>query len=337
MRSGEWKKILSEINSLQGLNLHNIIGTIKGKLKVRHRSIYREWEKKQFNVNYQFPFQSEYVNNECTLLHIAANFGLENIANALIAVEGVDVNALDGVCGSTSLHQAARNGNAKIVRALLKKKAGVNIADSISGATPLHLATIGGNAQIVRDLLKKKAEVNVADAMYGATPLHLAAIGGNVKIVRALLKKKAEVNIVDQSGATPLHHAAENDRKRVVKALLKSGSDPLVRNGDGRTPRDLSTNDDVKQLLENRERRLLLNLIIVSAIFSLFAVLGTVIAMWCVTEDEIIAGVVSIVLTIILIVLAVSTVTYEASLPRTQVNEIQTERREEDRPQEYTL
>lgn len=325
----EWQEILGKINSLHGLNHHNIIDTIKGKLKVKHRNIYIQWRNKQFNVNYQFPLQNEHIGNECTLLHISANFGLESIVNALLEVEGVDVNALDGMYGSTPLHQAARNGNAKIVRALLKKKAEVNIADGISGATPLHLAVIGGNAKVVRGLLKKKAEINVADSISGATPLHLAAIGGNVKIVRALLKRKAEVNIADQSGATPLHLASENDRKRVVKALLKRGSDPSVRNGDGRTPRDLSRDDGVKQLLENRERRLLFNLTIVSIIFSLIAVLETAITMWCIAEGKIIAGVISMVLTVTVIVLAVKAMTYKTSQPRTQVNEMRTERRGE--------
>ena len=73
-----------------------------------------------------------------TPLHLAAEFGREDLAAALIAA-GADVEASNKL-NERPLHTSAKYGHPLVVRLLLARGADVNASDPW-GKTPLHAAT----------------------------------------------------------------------------------------------------------------------------------------------------------------------------------------------------
>ena len=143
----------------------------------------------------------------------------------------------------TPLHNAADDGHADVVQALLD--AGANIeartAQYSSGSTPLHYAARKGHANVVRTLLDAGADAGARNDD-GETPLYRAAWHGYPDVVRLLLDAGADIearrDIVDDTdnGATPLHAAAGGGHADVVRALLDAGADAGARKDDGETP-----------------------------------------------------------------------------------------------------
>lgn len=65
---------------------------------------------------------------------------------------GADLHAHDTLQGRTALHQAAAEGHAPVVQALLAAGAEVNEGDS-SGQTPLLCASVNGHGLVAQELL----------------------------------------------------------------------------------------------------------------------------------------------------------------------------------------
>ncbi|WP_253302404.1 ankyrin repeat domain-containing protein [Wolbachia endosymbiont of Psylliodes chrysocephala] len=116
----EWKKISSAVNDDKDLNKDNVIDKIKEELK-KYPEEYKKWEKVGFDVNHLFEVESD----KCTLLHLAAYEAifddLGDVANALLGVEGINVDAKD-CWGNTLLHVAAKKGHIDVVNALIKMR-----------------------------------------------------------------------------------------------------------------------------------------------------------------------------------------------------------------------
>ncbi|HCE59760.1 MAG TPA: hypothetical protein DEQ74_02945 [Wolbachia sp.] len=109
----EWKAILSEINSKlsksnsdenlhpSNLNPNNIVARIKEllkeKLDAQYQYIYIRWEEAEFNINYPFLLtrDNELYGTYATLLHIAADHGLEVATKYLLRVQDININAKD--------------------------------------------------------------------------------------------------------------------------------------------------------------------------------------------------------------------------------------------------
>ena len=72
---------------------------------------------------------------------------------------GADPNEKDE-CGQTPLHNAARDGRAEIVRALLEGGADPNAEDE-DGETPLRIAAEEGHTEITQALLDAVANAEV--------------------------------------------------------------------------------------------------------------------------------------------------------------------------------
>lgn len=142
--------------------------------------------------------------------------------------EAADVNVREGD-GMTALHWAAKAGHAGIAEALIHAGAHVDELTRLGAYTPLHLASQGGHARIVQALLAAGAEPNARTSTGGATPLHFAAESGNVEAIVALLDGGADANAREgQWGNTPLMFAAARDRAAAVEQLLSRGADPAV-------------------------------------------------------------------------------------------------------------
>ncbi|HCE59387.1 MAG TPA: hypothetical protein DEQ74_00925 [Wolbachia sp.] len=246
----KWQKIFDAIRDLSN---HDIIDKIKAVLEAEYPNIYIEWEKSDFDINYLFTFLYGYTNDKCTLLHISAYFGLENIINIQLAAKNVDVNA-KSQGGNTALHLAAKNGYIKVVKTLLDKGAKVDIVDH-NKHTPLHWAAESGNSDVARILLEHGASVN-AKNQDGETPLHWAADSNHTEVVKVLLAKGANVNATDIDRETPLHHAAFYDNTDIIKILLAAGANSTLQNIEGETPINLAESDEIKDFFKNAEDEL---------------------------------------------------------------------------------
>ena len=124
---------------------------------------------------------------------------------------------------SSSIHEAAEDGNLEKVKALLKDNPRWVFRKDHEGRTPLHAAASKGHKDVAKLLMDYKSDVN-AKKKYGYTPLHYAA-HGHKDVVELLLAKKADVNARDNIGYTPLHEAARNGYKDVAALLLANKAD----------------------------------------------------------------------------------------------------------------
>ena len=145
-----------------------------------------------------------------TPLHLAAEFGREDLAELLIA-GGANVEAWNGR-QETPLHTSATYGRPAVAKLLLARGADVNARDR-GGKTPLHAATAGlGGESTVR---------------------------ARVEVAKLLLAARANVNARDPGGFTPLR-AAMSSRHRnteMLDLLFAYGADP--RGAEERLPAHL--------------------------------------------------------------------------------------------------
>lgn len=140
--------------------------------------------------------------------------------------------------------QAAMNGDAETVRALLAEAPDLVEISTSEGWTPLHLAARQGHAAVVDLLLRSGANVNaLAGNSQAITPLLGAIIGvpGEVDVdqrravVVHLLAHGADVNLPNTAGSTPLHKAAIAGASDIVQLLLACGANVAARNSGGQT------------------------------------------------------------------------------------------------------
>jgi len=128
--------------------------------------------------------------------------GLNNLFNTLTG-NGINKRNPDG---ETRLYKAARSGNVKEVKRLLKDGADPDAADA-HGLTPLHLAAYWGETEIVKLLIDAGADVNAQNKGKGWTPLHSAAVSGGMRsrkeIIDMLHDAGAKDSAKDKHGWTP--------------------------------------------------------------------------------------------------------------------------------------
>ncbi len=112
------------------------------------------------------------------------------------------------------LLEAAKNGDAKKVEALLARGVDVN-AKGPYGVTPLFNAAKKGHVEVVKILLKHKADPNAKDTFYHVTPLLWSLQVGHYDVAVALLEGGA-------TGSGPLlAFAAKAGQPALVKTLLE--------------------------------------------------------------------------------------------------------------------
>lgn len=159
----------------------------------------------------------------------AARDGDAATVRALLG-DGADVAEARGD-GMTPLHLAAERGHAEVVRLLLDAGAPVHVGTRIGAYTPLHLAARRGSGDIVRALLDSGADARATTTSSRVTPLHLAAAAVNgTEAVEALLDAGADPDAPEgSSGQTPLMFAASENRAAAVTRLLEAGADPSIQ------------------------------------------------------------------------------------------------------------
>jgi len=124
---------------------------------------------------------------------------------------------------------AARQGNEKVIKALINKGMDVN-AKSSAGITPLLMAIASNQKSAVKILIDSGARVSDKDKLGRGAIFYSTQKITDPEIVKMLLEKGANINETDNSGFTPLSLAAANGNMPVVKLLVASG---LSANGAG--------------------------------------------------------------------------------------------------------
>ncbi|RYP32310.1 hypothetical protein DL767_005285 [Monosporascus sp. MG133] len=183
-----------------------------------------------------------------TELHLAAYFGLEEIAKVMMTK--YDINTEDSH-GRTPLSYAAENGQETMVRLLLAEGAKANTEDP-SSRTPLGWAARFGHKTVVQMLLATEGiNVNAKD-LEGDTPLHHAAEDGDETVVGLLLAAKGvDANIENSNGDTPLHIAVTWADEKVVELLLASEKvDANIKNCIGSTPLHIAVSLAYENIVE---------------------------------------------------------------------------------------
>jgi len=132
---------------------------------------------------------------------------------------------------SVPLIEAAREGDACKVRALLETGTDPEIADS-TGLTPLMAAAYLGEEEIVHLLLTARCIVDAKDSQ-GYTALMFAANAGRLACIQILLEYGAAVDTRDNDDSTPLMFAAQHGHDDVVRMLLSAGADPKHKGRHG--------------------------------------------------------------------------------------------------------
>ncbi len=140
--------------------------------------------------------------------------------------------------GSTALHWAAYEGDARATTALLAAGADSS-ARTDTGITPLALACESGSADVVKLLLGAKADPN-QPLKNGETPLMMAARTGRVPVLKLLLAAGAQIDARETlRSTTALMWAAANANAEAVRYLISKGANVGLRSAavkPGRAP-----------------------------------------------------------------------------------------------------
>ncbi|XP_018569299.1 uncharacterized protein LOC108909444 [Anoplophora glabripennis] len=135
--------------------------------------------------------------------------------------------------GRGSLHEAAANGNLRIIKVLLKLGVNVDMVDH-NGCTPLHVAS-SCLVTTVKFLVEHGADINIKDRR-GGTALHHAVCTSQWDVIKFFLERGVNINITDNDGSTLLHYAARSGQWDIIEFFLNRGIDVNVRNIYGLVP-----------------------------------------------------------------------------------------------------
>lgn len=167
--------------------------------------------------------------------------GHKELIKLLVLEKGVDINALDNLCGQPALHHAMNSRVHFSVRQLLVELGADISVQTRDGREALHQAANIGCLETMKLLLGKGACINLLDGR-GQTVLYRAAYMCSPSMVDLLLRNGADVNMRNRDGKTALYGAAEAGSQSrsvvVIGLLLKHGADVSIRSDSGKTACD---------------------------------------------------------------------------------------------------
>ena len=124
---------------------------------------------------------------------------------------------------SGALSEAAKKGDLKMVKFLIKAGIKVDERSSFGSETPLIKAAYYGKIEVLKFLLEIGADIKASDYR-GNTPLLNAAWSGHTKIVGELLKQGAKINEKNNLNWNALMQACVEGHFATAKLLLEKGS-----------------------------------------------------------------------------------------------------------------
>ncbi|MHB1949057.1 MAG: ankyrin repeat domain-containing protein [Gammaproteobacteria bacterium] len=222
-----------------------------------------------------------------TLLHIAAEKGLEAIMDSILKIDPTLIFKKDKA-GNTPLHTLAKSSNVKLIDRLATEAKGLDFnIPNRAGERPVHIAAQFGNNEMIKTLIKHGA-INIPDEegnsllhlaarhgkvntmkmliddfkadlesknSQGQTPLFLAVLKGKDQAAKDLIASKAATNLTDNAGNSPLHLLSKNSPEFIKKMVTEYKLDINQKNKLGETPLSIyikeSKNDLLKALLEH--------------------------------------------------------------------------------------
>jgi TonB family protein len=115
--------------------------------------------------------------------------------------------------------------------------------------TPLMRAARDGESKIFKSILKHETNINAKDS-YGWTALFYAVSRKDLDMVKALVERGADTSAVDNTGTTLLMLAAMRKDTKIFKYLLEGGADVNATRNNGATVLTILKNSGNKKLIE---------------------------------------------------------------------------------------
>lgn len=137
---------------------------------------------------------------------------------------GILLTSIPPAGASTSLVEAARNGDANDIARLLADGADPDEAGR-EGVAALHIAAAAGHTDVVAELLRGGAFVDLAE-FDGDTALINASALGHTDIVRLLIDAGAQLDVVSSRGFTSIQHARRGRHSAIVRMLREAARTP---------------------------------------------------------------------------------------------------------------
>ena len=120
-------------------------------------------------------------------LHVAAFFGLEDLAKQLLDANALDVDSATSI-GTTLLIRASASGHIPFLKMLLKK--GADTRKENWYGTALHCSAESGKVSSIIELLETGIDVNIRS--HGRTALYCALVRRQDEAVQELVKRGAD-------------------------------------------------------------------------------------------------------------------------------------------------
>jgi ankyrin repeat protein len=172
-----------------------------------------------------------------TPLHLACQVGHHEVAKVLLN-RGADMEAMSGFLDKTPLHLACEKGHIKCVRALVEHGADMGaVGFNVNGNTPLHLAAQNGHSEVCKYLISKGASMQTQGMWtVQGTPAHTAVQYGHLGCIQAFLDSGADMEQKDRNGLTIMHTACHNKKYDIAFALIDKGANLMAEANNGRYP-----------------------------------------------------------------------------------------------------
>lgn len=140
------------------------------------------------------------------------------------------INPNKALHSSHLLHLATRLNSPELIDALLSVNGfEIDYQDEETRETALYIASKLNLVEATTFLLEKGASTELGEKFFGWTPMFAAATEGYADIVRLLLKYGAKYDIFDESGWTPMEHAALRGHLEIA-SMVQIKNNPAVTN-----------------------------------------------------------------------------------------------------------
>lgn len=110
-----------------------------------------------------------------------------------------------------ALLDSVRKGNLELAEAAIRQLGTANVRDVFSGMSALHEAASNGDCKMIQLLASNGADVNTTNNDSESSPLGVAAVAGHLAACKLLLALGAKLGIHEQDIVNELKEAGEFD------------------------------------------------------------------------------------------------------------------------------